>query len=339
MVETNNQQTVLVTGATGAIGPRVVQALVQAGYRVRTFSLDVPAPGAFPDEVDVLTGDVTNREALQSAVQGVDNIIHLAALLHIVNPPPELRAKYEHVNVGGTAAVVAAALQANVRRVVLFSTIAVYGYSCAEDRILTEDSLPRPDCYYGQTKVAAEDLVLEAKRPDGQPLGVVLRLGAIYGSGIKGNYHRLVHALARGWFIPIGSGSNRRTLIYDKDAARATVLAMQHPVAAGNLYNVTDGQFHTVSEITTTICRALGRMQPRVSVPLGLARFAVGIVERLTQLTGVRPPITQATLDKYTEDVAVDGRRIEVDLGFCPEYDLKTGWQETIREMREHGEL
>ncbi len=85
-----------------------------------------------PQNVEVLLGDVTDKAAVQSAVQGVDAVVHMAALLHIVNPPPEMREKYECVNVGGTATVVDAAIKAGVKHVVLFSTIAVYGPSEVE---------------------------------------------------------------------------------------------------------------------------------------------------------------------------------------------------------------
>ncbi len=91
---------VLVTGATGAVGPRVVHALPQAGCQIRAFSVDPPKEGLFLHGVEVLLGDVTDRVAVESAIQGVDGVIHLAALLHIVNPPPELREKYERGNVG-----------------------------------------------------------------------------------------------------------------------------------------------------------------------------------------------------------------------------------------------
>jgi nucleoside-diphosphate-sugar epimerase len=64
----------------------------------------------FPQSVEFLIGDVTDQAAVQSAMQGVEAVIHLAALLHIVNSPHELREKYERVNVGGTAMVVEAAI-------------------------------------------------------------------------------------------------------------------------------------------------------------------------------------------------------------------------------------
>jgi len=100
---------ILITGATGTIGPRVVYALYKAGCQIRAFSFDAPTAGMFPQSVEVLIGDVADKAAVESAMQGVDAVIHLAALLHIVNPSPELREKYERVNVGGTSTVVEAA--------------------------------------------------------------------------------------------------------------------------------------------------------------------------------------------------------------------------------------
>ena len=54
---------------------------------------------------------------------------------------------------------------------------------------------------------------------------------------------------------------------------------------------------------------------------------------------GLKPPAIQVMIDKYTEDIAVDGSLIQKELGFVPQYDLKTGWEETIKEMRQSGEL
>ena len=324
---------VLVTGATGAVGPRVVHALHQAGYRIRTFSVDNPASGIFPQTVEVLIGDVTDQVAVQSAMRGVDAVVHMAALLHIVNPPPELLEKYERINVSGTATVVEAAIKAGVKRVVLFSTIALYGPSggC----VLNEMSPTHPDTFYAQTKLAAEKIVLEARGDDGKTLGIVLRLGAVYGSRIKGNYERLMNALARNRFIPIGNGLNRRTLVYDKDVGRAAVLAVSHPAAAGRVFNVTDGGFHTLNEIIESICAALGRKTPRFSLPVGPVWIVAGLIEKGANIVGIKAPVSRETVNKYTEDIVVDGSLIQRELGFVPEYDLKTGWEETIREMRE----
>jgi nucleoside-diphosphate-sugar epimerase len=328
---------ILVTGATGAIGPFVVKAFHDAGHSVRTLSIDSPSAGVWPADIETRLGDITDTSVVQVAMESVDAIVHMAALLHIVNPPSELREIYERINVGGTATVVKAAVTAGVKRIVLFSTIAVYGpsYGC----VLDEKSPTHPDTFYAQTKRSAEQIVLHAKNADGQALGTVLRLGAVYGSRIKGNYERLTHALVQNRFIPIGNGLNRRTLIYDKDVGRAAVLAVSHPVAAGRVYNVTDGKFHILNDIIESICSALGNKPPRLSLPVGLSRVSAGLLEKVGRSIGLKLPAIRTMIDKYTEDIAVDGGLIKKELGFVPQYDLKTGWEETIQEMRLSGKL
>lgn len=333
----NNVSLILVTGATGAVGPQVVAALSDARYKIRTLSLDPAPAGIWPDAVETKIGDVTNVVDVQSAMQGVDAVVHLAALLHIINPTPALKQQYEKINVGGTAVVVEAAVQANIRRVLYFSTIAVYGDSCGQ--ILHEATPPNPKTFYEQTKLEAERIVLGAKNYLDQPIGTVLRLASVYGSRIKGNFGRLTHALARHRFIPIGNGLNRRTLVYDKDVGRAAVLALSHPSAVGRAFNVTDGEFHTLNEIIKSICSALSRKPPRLSLPSGIVRSAALAIEAGCHIFGLRAPISSEMVGKYTEDVAVEGRLIQKDLGFIPQYDLETGWQETIGEMRLKGLL
>jgi nucleoside-diphosphate-sugar epimerase len=330
-------RTVLVTGATGAVGPRVVCALADAGFAVRTLSRDAPPAGAVCPRVEAYIGDVADRSVIHAAVRGVDAVVHMAALLHIVNPPASLRGEYERVNVCGTKTVTQEAINAGVRRLIFFSTISVYGPS--DGKVLTEASPAQPSTLYAQTKYDAERIVLSAQRADGTPLGVVLRLSAVYGARIKGNYQRLLTSLARGQFVSIGDGRNRRTLIYDRDVARAVILAVQCPQAAGQTLNVTDGRYHTMSEVITAMCRALGRDPPRVSLAAYPIRLAAGVLERGALLVGRRSPVLRATIDKYTEDVAVDGERIRSVLGFVPQFDLVSGWRETVLEMRRMGDL
>jgi nucleoside-diphosphate-sugar epimerase len=335
-VERANSIRVLVTGATGAVGPRVIEALREAGYRLRTLSLDPPTT-TWPNDIETRIGDISNAAAVQSAMQGVDAVVHLASLLHIINPSPQLKNVYSNVNVGGTRNVMNAAVQADVSRVIYFSTIAVYGDTggC----VLNEEARPNPKTFYEKTKLDAEAIVLSTESKHGQRIGTVLRLGAVYGSRIKGNYRQLLKALAKHKFIPIGEGHNRRTLVYDKDVANATVLALTHPAAGGKIFNVSDGEFHTIHNIISAMCSALGRKTPTFSLPYRPVRFIAGVLEDLFQAAKRRAPITRAAIDKFTEDTAVDSGRIRTELGFRSRYKLEEGWKETVQEMRRKGEL
>ncbi len=334
---TNDPRHVLITGASGAVGPSVVRAFHEGGFRVRTFSLDPPESGLFPAGVETIVGDIGNREAVSTAMRGVGGVVHMAAVLHRDDPPPSRRPLYERINVDGTASVVAAGLREGAGRIVLFSTIAVYGP--ANGTVLSEESPPHPDSLYSRTKRDAEKIVLAARDAGGHPLGTVLRLGAVYGPRIKGHYRQLVQSLSRGRFVFVGDGKNRRTLVRERDVAAAAVLAMEHPRAAGRVFNVTDGAFHTVREMIVVLSGLLGRRVPRVSLPVAWARAAAGALEFGARRLGKEPPLTRAMIDKLIEDVAVSGDRLIGELGFAPCSDLARGWAEVLEGLRRTGSL
>ena len=327
------QPTALVTGATGAIGQTLVQYLLDKGYQVRVLIRRPRLPDFFPKCVQVVQGDITDSHALQKATVDTDVVFHLAAKLHINNPGPELLSEYKHVNVEGTRGLVEKAHINGVSRLVFFSTISVYGPGLP-GTVLNENSPLLPQTLYAQTKCQAEQTALAAtKKNSNEPLSVVLRLAAVYGSHMKGNYRRLVRALQKGWFLPLGSGLNRRTLVYDKDVASAALLAAEHPQALGNVYNVTDGKIHTFNEIITAICQALGRGTPRFHIPSKPVQQLAGLADKGLSLFGKASPISQSLVEKLLEDVAVSGDKIQRELGFKPQFDLLAGWQQAVSNL------
>jgi len=321
----------LVTGATGAVGPRVVNACQAAGYSVRTLSREAPAESLLPSAVDVRIGDVCDAKAVRLAVTGAEVVVHLAALLHQFESTSDLPAQFQRVNVGGTENVTQAAIAAGASRLVFVSTIAVYGPTSG--RLIDERVPPQPDTEYGRTKLAAEQVVLSATS-GGRRIGTVLRAAATYGSRVKGNYRRLAMAIARYRYVALGRNLNRRTLVHDRDLAQAIVLAAEHPAAAGAIFNVTDGRVHTLADIVSAIHRALGRQPSGFHVPMPLARASAVLCEGAFRVAGRRPPLSRALLDKYTEDIAVDGDLIQRTLGFVPAIDLDEGWRETMAALR-----
>ncbi len=318
---------VLVTGATGAVGPALVARLRAEGCRVRTLTRGrLPLPEPAP-RIETLQGDVADREAVARAVDGVDWVLHAAALLHVTRPGPELLPHYERVNVEGTRIVAEESARAGVSRLVFLSTIAVYGAtgSTAAD----ETTAPRPDSPYAETKLRAEQVVSSLNGTN--ELGAtVLRLAAVYGPGVRANYARLAKAIRAGWFVPVGRGRNRRTLVHEADVAEAVLQAARSPRAAGGTYNVSDGAVHTLDEILTAIYRASGRQRPRAYVPEIAARAAAAAADLALRLGGRRPRFA-GLLEKYFEDVVVRAERIQHELGFQPRFDLDAGWRDALQ--------
>jgi len=323
----------VITGATGALGPTLVERLLTCGYRVRVLVRHSSLPGHLADTVELRQGSVTERQILDQLVAGADVVFHLAAKLHINNPAPELQAEYQAINVDGTRYLAEAAQAAGVRRLVFFSTISVYGPT-EPGQVWDESSPPQPRTFYAQTKRDAEAVVLGTRQANSDvPLAVVLRLAAVYGPRVKGNYARLVSALRRRLFVPLGSGHNRRTLVYDQDVVTAALLAAKHPEAAGRVYNVTDGQIHTFTNIIAAICQALACSPPRYHLPVAPFRLLAAALEDGLRLLGRQSPIGRGTIQKMLEDVAVSGEKIQRELHFRPAFDLNTGWQQSTLEV------
>lgn len=145
------RETLLITGAAGRIGGFLRQPLLAAGYRLRLMDL-TPVPDAQPDE-EPIEGSVTDADLLSDACRGAAGVVHLGGLAGRECWPDIL-----HTNIHGTWQVLEAARAAGVPRVVLASSNHAVGFAPQGERPLPDDTFPRPDTYYGVSKVTMEAL-------------------------------------------------------------------------------------------------------------------------------------------------------------------------------------
>src|SRR5690625_88766 len=317
---------ILVTGATGIVGSELICCLVSADAPVRAL---VRQSGiSLLDKVETATGNITDVTTLLPALAEFHTFYHLVAKLHINDPSPELSEEYHRVNVEGTRNVARAAREAGVRRFIHFSTINVYGPG-HPDVIYDETSEPAPDTIYGRTKLESEEVALHE-----HPGTTVLRLAAVYGPRMRGNYPLLLKALGKGLPMMVGDGRNRRTLVHVEDVARAAMLVAEREDAIGKVYNVTDGGIHSFDDVARAMQSAMGRKERMFYMPASPVRAGFRGLEKTLGLVGIRSPIGPSLVDKLTEDMAADGSRLQRELGFQPKYSLKDGWQATIAELK-----
>jgi UDP-glucose 4-epimerase len=318
----------LVTGASGAIGSTLVRRLLKQDYTVRALVRESALDASMPDGLEVVRGDITDCRFVRQAVNGAEVVFHLAAKLHVNNPSLALKDEYFRVNVEGTRCLTEAARAAKVGRLIFFSTINVYGNS-QPGQLHDEETPPSPDSLYAETKIEGEKIV-RAETP-----AVVLRLAAVYGPRMKGNYPRLVQAIRRRRLALVGDGRNRRTLVHVEDACDAAIAAAQQEAALGQVFNVTDGRIHTLREIISAIAAALEQRPPGLHLPARPVRVVAGLLEDGLRAVGKKSPVNRATIDKLTEDIAVSGDKIRRVLGFQPRYDLQAGWLQTVKAMHD----
>jgi len=316
----------LVTGATGAIGPSLVNYLLNHGYVVRSYGLDEPAPGLFAEQIEHFTGDINDEAHLSKALVGVDVVFHLAALLHIENPDPELAPQYYRVNVDGSRLVAEQAARAGVRRLVYFSTVKVYGVRQREP--VTEDDPACPQSIYAQTKLAGEEAVHTVTGIE----TCVLRLSAVYGPRLKGSWSRLVDAIERRRFVPIGDLQNVHSLTFVDDVAQAALLVGHHPHAINQIYNVVGYETPTLQDILKAIYSALGRKMPSFTIPTPVALVGSNIIGRSCKLIGKQSALTAEAVHQLTVNEVYSGYKLS-QLGFNPVLTLKQSWQQTIDQL------
>jgi UDP-glucose 4-epimerase len=313
-------------------GPALVNLLLEKGYDVRIFSRHCASSNDFPEEVERFQGDLLDRRAVSKALKDVHGVFHLAAKLHDTKGLCH-GDEYQRINVEGTDVLVSEARAAGVARFVFFSTINVYGCT-GRNEWFDEASPVSPRDRYSRSKLEAEKLVLGAGQDgvDGFS-AVVLRVAAVYGKRMKGNYKTLASYLKMGGFLLFGDGENKRTLVFDKDLAAAALLALEHPRAQGKIYNITDGHVHSFNGIVSSMCRSLGRKDSFLNVPEKL----VGLIARLENKAPFPLGVSRFTrmAEKQMESIAVSGEKVQRELGFVPGYDLSKGWKELAGWVKE----
>jgi UDP-glucose 4-epimerase len=329
---------VLITGATGSLGPAIVKELISSGFKIRIFAKDLPYVYFQKDnaDVDLIIGDIIDAD-LKKVLDNCKIVIHMAALAHINDPGPEMEAMYEKINVEGTRRIINAAINMGIKRFVFFSTIGVYGPTI--NIIANENTPPNPESPYARSKLRAEKIVLSAKNEKGNPISTVIRLATVYGPNDKGNFRKLAKMASKGLSISIGSGSTKKTLIYEKDVALAIKEILNNGLTINKVYNVTDGAIHSVRETLVAIYEALGRKPKIVNLPEMPVRIGLRFLEKSTNLLGLKSKYGEWIINKYIQDFSVSGQKFIRETGFKAKYDLISGWQETIKEMIKRGDL
>jgi len=318
---------VLITGGAGFIGAQAARAYAEAGWDVRTLDLADAS----------VCGDVRDAGAVRRGLDGVDVVCHQAAKVGLgvsLGDMPE----YTDVNVTGTATLLAAMAERGVRRLVLASSMVVYGegrYACpacgpvhapprsqtdlADGRfeprcgcgadlrpeLVGEDAAPDPRNAYAVSKLAQEHLAAVWARETGGS-AVSLRYHNVYGPGMPrdtpyaGVAAIFNAALLRGEAPRVfEDGGQRRDFVHVRDVARACVLAASvHGVRA---YNVGSGEPRTVGELADALAVAHGGPEPVVT-----GEYRLGDVRHIT----------------------ADSARIRDELGFRPEVPFEAGVKE-----------
>lgn len=307
---------ITVTGANGFLGRAVVHHCRESGINVRALSRR-PVPEV--DGVQQVRGDVVSGERLREAFRGADAVIHTAGLAHRHHGAPD--AMYREVNELAPRNVVTAAAESDVPRVVIISTVAVYGGSRARG-VTDETDACMPTTTYGISKLAGEWNATAAAARRRIDLGV-LRLCTVFGAEDPGNVARLVQSIKARRPLPVGIGT-RKSLIHRQDAARACILAATKASSSHGVFNVVGGVY-SVDEIARTIASELGSRAILFHIPPSFGRAVAAMSRRVPRLNSI-----SQQFDRWLSDEAYSGAAFADAFGFSAEVDLRTGVRDEV---------
>jgi dTDP-4-amino-4,6-dideoxygalactose transaminase/nucleoside-diphosphate-sugar epimerase len=251
---------VLVTGGAGYVGSFVVNMLLDRGYNVVVLdSLLYGKKGLNSfhgrENLEFIQGDVRDREMVDKAIEGVNNVIALAAIVGdqacAVNEEMTWDINYKSVKM-----LVDTAIEHKVSRFVFTSSCSVYGCN-AQHRFLTEDSELFPVSVYARTRIKSEEYLYEKKE---QLSTVILRLSTVFGLSPRMRFDLVVNTMTgravKTKTLNLNGGSQWRPFVHVRDVARALVLAMEtdDEHARGEVFNVgcTDSNYQ-ISEVAKLI--------------------------------------------------------------------------------------
>ena len=336
------REPILVTGATGFIGRRLVHRLRQEDYKPRAFVLphdpipsdwnalfarpdpaktsDSATSGAPGEAVQVVRGDVTQRASVAAATRGARTVFHLAAMVGDWGRAEQ----HERVTVRGTEHVLCEAAHQEAH-VILASSVVVYGNAigtavCDENRPFGTPLGP-----YSRSKQAQERLAQKYEGSEGLKVTIV-RPTNVFGPGSVPWVDQAVAELERGSPALIGGGRKCAGLTYVDNVVDVLIRAAERPATIGRIYNASDDNGVTWLRYFTELAEIVGAPSPK-SIPHVVARLAAAPLEtayRLARRTG-RPPITREALNLVGSHHRVPISRAQQELGYSPPVSYADG--------------
>ncbi|MEM7783784.1 MAG: NAD-dependent epimerase/dehydratase family protein [Planctomycetota bacterium] len=345
---------VLVTGASGFVGNRVVEALKKSGLGIPLAGVRSWSRAARPARVgaEIVVCDISDFDSVNQAMKNVDAVVHCA---YVDN--------HESV-VNGTRNLLEAAVQNGITNFVYLSSAEAFGLD--HEGILDESVIPMVDANsYGDWKLSAESVCMEYHARGLQP--TILRPSLIYGPfGISWSVFVAKRLQSGNWGIFEQCGDGIANLIYIDDLVQGILLALANPEARGEVFNINGPQQPTWNEYFVEFNQRLG-LPPLKQIKQSKSRFKTKVMDGVGKVTSFfkskfedklmeiylqggtasrwmkrlksaldSTPSSNELNDLYSRQIRYSDEKIRKLLGYQPSFSLERGIDATIEWMRLH---
>lgn len=319
---------VLVTGASGFLGRRVVEILLEQGYAVRALVRSyVKCDTLELTGVEITFGDVTDLGSLAPAFEGVDYVVHTAA----DTSGTEEGAK--RVTIQGTRNILDLSAASQIKKLIYISSCAVYGVNDYQAGQLIDENAslersPEHRGAYSWAKLEAEKLVVASMR-QGEVSAVCLRPGTIYGCGGESYTPLIGLSIGQKFYAVFGSGQFVLPLVYLDNLVDAILAAIEKVKSTGQVYTVVDSQQVDKREYMDTLMRKLHPHAWFIYIPFSFLSALVSLQEKIFGILKRNPVLTSYRLMSSQNPVLYDASKIINELG----WQSKVSFDEAVERI------
>jgi len=322
----------LVTGAGGFIGSHLVDDQLDRGRIVTAFDVNLDRLGhqANNPNCKMVTGDVRDKDLLETLVPGHQLVFHLASAHLEVNKPPSY---FEETNVDAVGQLADICQRHGIARLVHCSSVGVFG--SLKSLPADETTECAPTIAYEKTKFAGEQALRDAVTNLDY---VILRPAWVYGPRCPRTL-KLLQAIKRKKFIKVGFKKTWRHPVYITDMLAAFEQAATTPRASGQTMIIGASEALRLDQLIEEVAKAVGTDFRPITVPLIFMAPACFMVERLWGAFGKEPPFSTRSLKFFTESSAFDISKAKDVLNYQPEVGIAEGMAQTAKHLTNEGLL
>ena len=315
-----------VSGGSGFIGQYIIETLQKNNTAKLQKIIDLEKPH-FSGNFDFIHGDIRSKKLIDTFCKDLDYVIHLAASHHDFGVSDD---EFFDVNEKGTQCLLEAMDKNQVKNLIFYSSVAVYGKA---NQSVDETTNPMPDSPYGASKLAAEKKIIDWVKKGESRKAFIIRPTVVIGARNKANMYFLIDQIyKKRYLFHFGNGTNIKSLTYVKNLVDFTIFLLLNgfnTVEKYEIFNYIDYPQLDFNKTVSIIHREMGKPEPRIRIPLTLALTLSKIFDLAIAVTGKNLPISSARLRKTAAQTKFETERVS-EWNFFPKWSTEEGLKDMV---------
>ena len=312
---------VTMIGGSGFVGTRLIDLLKETPEEYSCKNIDL-LPSYFFNDITVI-GDVRNADEMDKELESADIVILLAAQHRDDVSPVSL---YYDTNVGGMEVTLKAMEKNGVKRIIFFSSVAVYGL----DKKNPDENHPAdPFNHYGKSKWQAEKVLQEWHKSHPDWNINIIRPTVIFGERNRGNVYNLLKQISSGKFLMVGKGENKKSMAYVGNVVAFVKYLIDNVTEGYNVFNYIDKPDNNMNQLVGHVSKVLDKHIPATHFPFWLGMMGGYGFDLLAKLTGKKLAISSVRVRKFCATTEFDATKAH-GCGFKAPFTLDEGLARTL---------